>query len=52
MRDLREINSELLLVTEIRAALREDGGDPSLVRVDPLLDERLSALPRRRGGNA
>jgi hypothetical protein len=43
MRDLREIDGELLLIAEIRAALREDGADPSLTRADVLLDERSSA---------
>ncbi|HYO04153.1 MAG TPA: hypothetical protein VET27_20695 [Mycobacterium sp.] len=43
MRDLESIDDELVLVAQIRLALRQDGGDPSLCPIDALLDERLTA---------
>lgn len=41
-RDLDVIDSELSLLAAVRESVREQGGRPSTVHVDELLDERLT----------
>ena len=44
MRDRDTVDAELRLLAAVRAAIREQGGEPSSRQVDELLDERgLSA---------
>lgn len=40
-RDVDDIDQELTLLATVRASVREQGGRPSTVHVDELLDERL-----------
>lgn len=42
MRDIENLDNELRLVSAVRAAIRSEGGDPSLAVADRLLDERPS----------
>lgn len=40
MRDVGVVDSELSLIAAVRQSVREQGGQPSTVHVDELLDER------------
>lgn len=42
-RDAEAIDAELRLLATVRAALREDGGKPTMAPTDELLEERLAA---------
>ena len=41
MRDRDTIDGEMRLLAAVRAAIRDEGGEPSSRQVDELLDERL-----------
>lgn len=40
MRDLDDIDAELRLLSVVRSAIQEGGGEPSTAVIDCLLDER------------
>jgi hypothetical protein len=43
-RDLGAIDSELSLIAAVRESVREQGGRPSMVHVDELLDARANPI--------